>query len=38
VIGVVYAKTADDNSLLVPLSTLQEMLADDTAFTPAKGC
>ncbi|GAA4717144.1 Trypsin-like peptidase domain-containing protein [Promicromonospora umidemergens] len=38
VIGVVYAKTADDNSLLVPLSTLQDMLADDTAFTPAKGC
>ncbi|WP_369375546.1 serine protease [Promicromonospora sp. Populi] len=38
VIGVVYAKTADDNSLLVPLSTLQEMLADDTAFTPAQGC
>jgi S1-C subfamily serine protease len=38
VIGVVYAKTADDNSLLVPLSTLQDMLADDTAFTPAQGC
>lgn len=38
VIGVVYAKTSDDDSLLVPLSTLQEMLADDTAFTPAKGC
>lgn len=38
VIGVVYAKTADDNSLLVPLSTLHDMLADDTAFTPAKGC
>jgi V8-like Glu-specific endopeptidase len=38
VIGVVYAKTADDNSLLVPLSTLQDMLADDTAFTPASGC
>ncbi|PUB31561.1 trypsin-like peptidase [Promicromonospora sp. AC04] len=38
VIGVVYAKTADDNSLLVPLSTLQDVLADDTAFTPAKGC
>ena len=38
VIGVVYAKTADDNSLLVPLSTLQDMLADDTAFTPARGC
>jgi len=38
VIGVVYAKTADDDSLLVPLSTLQDMLADNTAFTPAKGC
>jgi S1-C subfamily serine protease len=38
VIGVVYAKTGDDNSLLVPLSTLQEMLDDDTAFTPASGC
>lgn len=38
VIGVVYAKTAEDDSLLVPLSTLQEMLDDDTAFTPAEGC
>ena len=38
VIGVVYAKTADDHSLLVPLSTLQDVLSDDTAFTPAKGC
>ncbi|WP_125775331.1 S1 family peptidase [Antribacter gilvus] len=38
VIGVVYAKTADGQSLLVPLSTLQQMLADDAAFTPVTEC
>lgn len=35
VIGVVYAKTSDGQSLLVPLSTLQQMLADDGSFAPA---
>jgi S1-C subfamily serine protease len=38
VIGVVYAKTADGQSLLVPLSTLQQMLDDDASFTPAATC
>lgn len=38
VVGVVYAKTADGRSLLVPLSTLQGVLADAGAFTPAKPC
>lgn len=38
VIGVVYAKNADDMSFLVPVSTLRAMLVDDTAFTPAPTC
>ncbi|ADG74517.1 peptidase S1 and S6 chymotrypsin/Hap [Cellulomonas flavigena DSM 20109] len=38
VIGVVYAKNADDMSFLVPVSTLRAMLGDDTAFEPAPTC
>jgi S1-C subfamily serine protease len=38
VIGVVYAKNADDMSFLVPVSTLRTLLADETAFTAAAAC
>ncbi|GAA1873368.1 serine protease [Myceligenerans crystallogenes] len=38
VIGVVYAKTAEDDSLLVPISTVREMLADADEFTAVAGC
>ncbi|WP_265523360.1 S1 family peptidase [Oerskovia flava] len=38
VIGVVYAKTSTDKSLLVPVSTVQSMLADEGSFTPAEPC
>ncbi|MDQ0423728.1 MULTISPECIES: S1C family serine protease [Cellulomonas] len=38
VIGVVYAKNADDMSFLVPVSTLRDLLADETAFAPAPAC
>jgi S1-C subfamily serine protease len=38
VIGVVYAKTSDGHSLLIPLSTVQQLLADVEAFTPLPAC
>jgi S1-C subfamily serine protease len=38
VIGVVYAKTSDGRSLLIPLSTVQQLLADAEAFTPLPAC
>ncbi|MBO0607740.1 S1 family peptidase [Myceligenerans salitolerans] len=38
VIGVVYAKTADDDSLLVPISTVRDLLADATAFENVATC
>ncbi|RPF22011.1 S1 family peptidase [Myceligenerans xiligouense] len=38
VIGVVYAKTADDDSLLVPISTVRDMLADAAAFQNVPTC
>lgn len=38
VIGVVYAKTGDDRSLLIPLSTLQSLLDDEDAFTAVPPC
>lgn len=38
VIGVVYAKTTDGRSLLVPQSTLREMLDDTSAFTELTSC
>ncbi|MCO7273212.1 MULTISPECIES: S1C family serine protease [Cellulosimicrobium] len=38
VIGVVYAKTSTDKSLLVPVSTLQTMLGDESAFTVLPEC
>ncbi|MBL0886784.1 S1 family peptidase [Myceligenerans indicum] len=38
VIGVVYAKTADDDSLLVPISTVREMLSDSAAFEDVTTC
>ncbi|WP_029252669.1 S1 family peptidase [Paraoerskovia marina] len=38
VIGVVYAKTASDQSLLVPVSTVQALLEDDGAFAPVASC
>ncbi|WP_425954225.1 S1C family serine protease [Xylanimonas sp. McL0601] len=38
VVGVVYAKTNDGRSLLVPVSTLRTLLADTSAFTTVKPC
>lgn len=38
VIGVVYAKTGSGRSLLVPVSTVQSLLADDGAFAPVAPC
>jgi S1-C subfamily serine protease len=38
VIGVVYARTGDGDSLLVPSSTLQDLLADAGAFTDLPPC
>lgn len=38
VIGVVYAKNAADQSFIVPVSTLRDLLADDGAFTPISSC
>jgi S1-C subfamily serine protease len=38
VIGVVYAKTSTDKSLLVPVSTLRELLADESSFSAAEEC
>lgn len=38
VIGVVYAKTADDNSLLVPISTVLDMLANRDRFQDVAAC
>jgi S1-C subfamily serine protease len=38
VIGVVYAKTADDRSLLVPLSTLERVLDDADGFRALPPC
>jgi S1-C subfamily serine protease len=38
VVGVVYAKTDDGQSLLVPVSTLRAMLKDVDAFTPVTPC
>lgn len=38
VIGVVYAKNAADQSYIVPVSTLRDMLSDDTAFSPVPTC
>ncbi|WP_277212839.1 S1C family serine protease [Isoptericola croceus] len=38
VIGVVYAKTTDGRSLLVPQSTLREMLDDTSSFTELPPC
>jgi len=35
VIGVVYAKNAADQSFVVPVSTLRQLLDDDAAFVPA---
>lgn len=38
VIGVVYAKNSDDMSFIVPIGTLREMLADESAFVPSPAC
>jgi len=38
VIGVVYAKNSDDMSFIVPVSTLRDMLADESAFKPTPAC
>ncbi|MCV2393399.1 serine protease [Actinotalea sp. M2MS4P-6] len=38
VIGVVYAKNAADQSFIVPVSTLRDLLADDGAFSPIASC
>ena len=38
VIGVVYAKNADDKSFIVPVSTLKKMLADGSDFVRSPTC
>nr|WP_245852627.1 serine protease [Isoptericola jiangsuensis] len=38
VIGVVYAKTSDGSSLVVPASTLRDLLADTSAFAELPAC
>lgn len=38
VIGVVYAKSSDGYSYVVPVSTLRAMLDDESAFTPSPSC
>lgn len=38
VVGVVYAKNAADQSYIVPVSTLRDLLADDSAFSPVPAC
>ena len=38
VVGVVYAKDAEEHSFVVPVSTLRSMLADSSAFAPAPTC
>lgn len=38
VVGVVYAKSASGQSFIVPVSTLQGLLADESAFVPTAGC
>lgn len=38
VIGVVYAKDSADRSFVVPVSTLRQLLADDSAFAPVPSC
>jgi len=38
VVGVVYAKSASGQSFIVPVSTLQTLLADLDAFTPVTSC
>lgn len=38
VVGVVYAKSAAGQSFIVPVSTLRNLLADDTAFVDTPGC
>jgi S1-C subfamily serine protease len=38
VVGVVYAKSEDNRTYIVPISTLQSMLADPKEFTTLKAC
>jgi len=38
VIGVVYAKNSDSMSFIVPVSTLRDMLADESAFVASPTC
>ena len=38
VVGVVYAKNADNMSFIVPVGTLRGMLADESAFVPSPVC
>lgn len=38
VVGVVYAKSSDGHSFIVPVSTLRQMLAAGGGFTPAPAC
>ncbi|WP_250445343.1 S1C family serine protease [Actinotalea sp. C106] len=38
VVGVVYAKSAAGQSFIVPVSTLESLLADDAAFVPTETC
>ncbi|WP_449385341.1 trypsin-like peptidase domain-containing protein [Cellulomonas soli] len=38
VIGVVYAKSSDGFSYVVPVSTLRALLADESAFAPSPSC
>lgn len=38
VVGVVYAKNAADQSYIVPVSTLRDLLSDNAAFSPVPAC
>jgi S1-C subfamily serine protease len=38
VVGVVYAKNSTGQSFVVPVSTLKQMLADDSSFTATTSC
>ncbi len=38
VVGVVYAKNSTGQSFVVPVSTLQQLLADDASFTQTTSC
>jgi S1-C subfamily serine protease len=38
VVGVVYAKNSTGQSFVVPVSTLRQLLADESSFTASTSC